>query len=185
MKVNIGPVNALYPMPVVIVGTEIDGKPNYITIAHVGIIDMNTLSISMGKVHHSNKGIKEHMTLSINFPTEEMVVETDYIGIVSGAKVDKSGMFEIFQGELKAAPMLKAAPLAMECQVIKIIDMSNHDVFLVKPVNTFCNEEILKEGKVDFNHVKPMLFDMPTRRYWKLGEPFAQCWSVGKQYKGI
>lgn len=39
MKKNIGAVNVLYPLPIVIIGTEVEGKPNYITIAHVGIID--------------------------------------------------------------------------------------------------------------------------------------------------
>ena len=74
MKKNLGPVNALYPMPIVLVGTVVDGKINYINIAHVGIIDMNTLSISMGKVHYSNKGIKEKKTLSINLHSEDIVV---------------------------------------------------------------------------------------------------------------
>ncbi|SDH97490.1 hypothetical protein [Desulfosporosinus hippei] len=45
MKKNLGSVNTLYPMPVVIVGTKINGKANYITIAHVGIIDMKTFNI--------------------------------------------------------------------------------------------------------------------------------------------
>lgn len=183
MKKNIGTVNALYPMPVVLIGTEVEGKVNYITIAHVGIIDFHTLSISMGKIHHSNKGIKENRTLSINFPTENMVVKTDYVGIVSGAKIDKSAVFESFYGELKWAPMIKDAPLCMECEVVEIIDMPQHDVFFVKPKNTYCEEEVLTDGKIDLSKVKPFLFDMPLRKYWKLGEPFASCWSVGKNYK--
>ena len=39
MKKGIGAKNCLYPMPVTLVGANIDGKPNCITIAHVGIID--------------------------------------------------------------------------------------------------------------------------------------------------
>lgn len=183
MKKNIGLVNALYPMPVVLVGTVVDDKPNYITIAHVGIIDMDTISISSKKGHYSNKGIKEHKTLSINFPTEDMVVETDYLGIFSGSKVDKSLVFESFYGELKTAPMIKEAPLSMECEVVDIYDRPNYDVFLVKPKNTYCNDEILTEEVIDYSKIKPMLFDMPTRRYWKLGKAFAQCWSIGKEYK--
>lgn len=182
MKKNLGAVNALYPMPVVLVGTEVEGKINYINIAHVGIIDMNTISLSMGKIHHSNKGIKENKTLSINFPSEDMVIEADYVGMVSGAKVDKSKVFESFYGELKGAPMIKNAPLAMECEVVDILDMPNHDVFLVRPKNTYCDEEILSEGKINMAKVKPLFFDMPQRKYWKLGEGFANCWSIGSKY---
>jgi len=182
MKKNLGPVNALYPMPVVLVGTEVAGKINYINIAHVGIIDMTTISISMGKVHHSNKGIKENKTLSINFPSEDMVVEADYVGVVSGAKVDKSKVFESYYGELKGAPMIKNAPLSMECEVIDILDVPNHDVFLVRPINTYCDEVVLADGKIDMAKVQPMFFDMPQRKYWKLGEAFANCWSIGSNY---
>jgi hypothetical protein len=28
-----------------------------------------------------------------------------------------------------------------------------------------------------------MLFDMSQRKYWKLGEGFANCWSIGSMYK--
>jgi flavin reductase (DIM6/NTAB) family NADH-FMN oxidoreductase RutF len=185
MKKNIGAVNALYPMPTVIVGTEIEGKANYSAIAHVGIIDHNTISISMNKAHYSNQGIKQHRTLSISIPTEKMIVETDYMGLVSGANSDKSMIYESFAGELKGAPMIKEAPLTMECKVIEIIDRPHHDVFLVEPQNTYCNENILTDDKIDISKIKPILFDMPLRKYWKLGETFADCWSIGKNYNKL
>jgi len=34
----IGPVNALYPMPTTLVGATVNGKPNFLAVAHVGII---------------------------------------------------------------------------------------------------------------------------------------------------
>lgn len=187
MKKNIGAVNALYPMPTVIVGTEIEGKANYITIAYVGIIDHSTISISMNKGRYSSQGIRQHRTLSINFPSEDMVVETDYIGLESGSNSDKSMIYESFSGELQGAPMIKKAPLTMECKVVEIIDRPNHnhDVFLVEPQNTYCNEKALTDGKVDISKIRPILFDMPLRKYWKLGETFADCWSVGKNYKKV
>lgn len=183
MKKNLGAVNALYPMPVTLIGTEVNGKINYMNVAHVGIIDMNTISLSMGKVHHTNKGIKENKTLSINIPSEGMVIEADYVGLVSGAKADKSQVFESFYGELKGAPMIKNAPITMECEVVDILDMPNHDVFLVRPKNTYCDEEVLVDGRIDISKAKPMLFDMPQRNYWKLGEAFGNCWSIGNKYK--
>jgi flavin reductase (DIM6/NTAB) family NADH-FMN oxidoreductase RutF len=64
-----------------------------------------------------------------------------------------------------------------------IIDITNHEVFLVQLVHTYCNEEILVNNKIDYAKVKPILFDMPQRKYWRLGEAFADCWSIGKGYK--
>ena len=183
MKKNLGPVNALYPMPTVIIGTEVDGRDNYILIAHVGIVDMTTLSISMGKRHYSNQGIKQNRTLSINFFTPDMVIAADHVGMVSGADTDKSQVFESFHGELKGAPMVQQALLTMECEVVEIIDRPQNDVFFVQPVNTYCEEAAMKEGKIDFSAVNPVLFDMPLRKYWKLGEAFEDCWSAGKAYR--
>ena len=40
MKKQIGAVNFLYSMPTTIVSALVNTKPNYITIAHVGIIDL-------------------------------------------------------------------------------------------------------------------------------------------------
>jgi len=34
---SIGPVNALYPMPTTLVGAIVDGKPNFLAVAHVGL----------------------------------------------------------------------------------------------------------------------------------------------------
>lgn len=179
MKKNMGSVNVLYPVPIVIIGTEVDGKPNYITIANVGIIDYTTLSISLGKGHYSNQGIKKFKTLSINIPTEDMVAKTDYMGIVSGLNVDKSMLFENVYGELTGAPMINEAPLSMECEVVNIIDMPKHDVFFVTPKNTYCSEDVLIDGKIDLSKVKPILFDLSHKEYRKLGESIAQCWSIG------
>ena len=39
MKKTLGALNCLYPMPTTLVGAMVDGKPNFITIAHVGIMD--------------------------------------------------------------------------------------------------------------------------------------------------
>lgn len=183
MKKNLGPLNAMYPMPSILVGTEVAGRINYIAIAHVGIIDLSTISLSMNKSHYSNAGIKKNRTLSINFFTPDMVVAADYVGMVSGAVADKSAVFESFRGELKGAPMIKAALLSMECEVLDILDRPAYDVFLVQPRNTYCDDAAMTDGKIDYEKVQPVFFDMPTKKYRTLGASFADCWSAGKQYQ--
>ena len=39
MKKKIGMVNALYPSLTTIVGAQVDGRPNFLAIAHVGIMN--------------------------------------------------------------------------------------------------------------------------------------------------
>jgi flavin reductase (DIM6/NTAB) family NADH-FMN oxidoreductase RutF len=186
MKKTLGGINALYPTPTVIVGAIVDGKPNFITIAHIGIVNHAKpylISISMGKVHYTNPGIRENKEFSVNIPSENLVAETDYVGIVSGKKVDKSGVFEIFYGSLSKAPMIKACPVCMECRLFDTYDTPTHDLFIGEIVETHAEESVLTDGKVDVSKVKPLLFDMNTVKYWSLGPAVASCWSVGKQMK--
>jgi flavin reductase (DIM6/NTAB) family NADH-FMN oxidoreductase RutF len=186
MKKTLGGINALYPTPTVIVGAIVDGKPNFITIAHIGIVNHAKpylISISMGKVHYTNPGIRENKEFSVNIPSENLVAETDYVGIVSGKKVDKSGVFEIFYGSLSKAPMIKACPVCMECRLFDTYDTPTHDLFIGEIVEAHAEESVLTEGKLDVSKVRPLLFDMHTVKYWSLGPAVASCWSVGKQLK--
>ena len=188
MKKKLDGINVLYPTPTTIVGAMVGGKPNFLTIAHIGIVNHakpHLISVSLGKVHHTNAGIKENKAFSVNIPSEDLEVETDYVGIVSGKKTDKSGVFEIFHGELDNAPMIQACPLNMECKLYDTYDTPTHDLFIGEIVETYADESVLSEGKVDITRVKPLLFDMSSIRYWSLGDAVANCWNVGKKLKRI
>lgn len=181
MKIKLGAKNCLYPMPTTLAGANVNGKPNYITIAHVGIMDFGSISLSMNKVHYTNAGIKENGTFSVNIPSVEMVKETDYCGLVSGKNVEKSPLFENFYGKLGTAPMIKECPINMECRLIQIVDFPKYDVFVGEIIETYCDEQYLADGVVNFAKVQPILFVMNDRSYWKLGERFAKAWSIGKE----
>lgn len=183
MLKNIGKVVGLYPMPVTIVGTEIDGIINWINIAHVGIVGNDCMMLSMGKVHHSNIGIRKNKTLSVSLINQDMVEAADYVGLVSGKKANKADVFDYFKGDLEGAPMIKNAPLTMECEVVDVYETEYHEQFIIRPVNTFVQEELLDEdGKIDFVKLSPVLFEMQKRRYLSVGDQIADCWSIGKNY---
>jgi flavin reductase (DIM6/NTAB) family NADH-FMN oxidoreductase RutF len=186
MKKNLGVINSLYPMPVTLVGAQVNGKANFVTVAHVGIMNMgaqNYITVGLAKIHHTNEGIKENKTFSVNIPSEDQVVETDYCGLVSGKETDKSEIFETFYGELGTAPMISQCPVNMECKMHQTIDFPAHDVFMGEIVASYSDEEVLTKGSVDLAKVKPMLFDMARKNYWRLGEPFARCWNVGRLFE--
>ena len=186
MKKKLGGINVLYPTPTVLVGAMVDNKPNFITIAHIGIVNHATphlISLSKGKSHHTNPGIKENKAFSVNIPSENLVTETDYVGIVSGKKTDKSGLFEIYYGELEKAPLIKECPVNMACRLYDIYDTPTHELFIGKIVETYADESVLTEDKVDLAKLKPLLFDMSSVKYWSIGEVVADCWKVGKQLK--
>jgi flavin reductase (DIM6/NTAB) family NADH-FMN oxidoreductase RutF len=109
-----------------------------------------------------------------------MVQKTDYAGIASGKNTDKSGLFTAVYGQVPHAPMIAEAPVSMECNLIDTISHGPHDLFIGKIAGVYADENVVRDGTIDLALVKPMLFDMFQRKYWRLGEPFADCWSVGK-----
>ncbi len=181
MKTELGAKNCLYPMPTMLVGATVDGNPNFITIAHVGIMDLEDISLGMARAHHTNRGIKDNKTFSVNIPSVAQVMETDYCGLVSGKRANKAGLFDVFYGTLKTAPMIAECPVNMECKLVQPVDFPKHEVFIGEIVATYADDSVLTDGTVDFAKVRPILFTMPDQGYWKLGERFATAWSIGKE----
>jgi flavin reductase (DIM6/NTAB) family NADH-FMN oxidoreductase RutF len=182
----IGPVNALYPMPTTLVGVTVNKKPNFLTVAHVGILNHGTpqyLSIGLGKAHYSNAGIIENRTFSICLPSEDLMVATDYCGIVSGKKIDKADLFDVFYGQLETAPMIRECPVNMELKLHDVLDYATHDIFIGELVQTFAADSVMSGGKIDIAKLRPLLFDMASVQYWRLGPAVGPCWKVGKALK--
>ena len=109
MKKNIGNSLALYPTPLVVVGTMVNGKPNYVLVGHVGIIGHDRIMVSLAKPHYTNQGIKETRALTVNIVDEAMLPKADRTGCVSGNKTDKSEMFA-YHTEGTGAPVLFEMP---------------------------------------------------------------------------
>ena len=184
MKKKIGDQNVLYPTPVTVVAVLVNGKVNFINVAHVGIVNAQAphlISLGMNKLHHSNIGIRENRTFSVNIFSVDKIAEVDYVGLVSGSKTDKSAVFETFFGELKTAPIIRDCPLSMECRLHDTYETKTHDLFIGEIAATYADDAVLTGGKVDLAKVRPLLFDMSSRKYWSLGIPVGDCWGAGKK----
>lgn len=184
MKKDIGAVMGLYPTPVTVCGTEIDGRVNWLTIAHVGVVEHNTLLISVDKNHElSNRGIQTNGTVSVNLVDEKMLKAADYCGIAKGAKVDKSNVFKYHFDDVKGAPIIEEAPLSMTCKVINKIEVGNFDNYILRPVHTYVKEEYLNErNKIDYDKMNLVLFEFQNAQYLSVGKVIGKCWSEGRNY---
>ena len=114
-KNKIKPYPYLYQMPTVLIGANVNKKANFITVGFCGILEYEPLLfyISLVKNRFTSQGIKDNGTFSVNFPSSNMVKITDYVGLSSGRKIDKSTLFGIFYGDLLSAPMIEEAPLTL------------------------------------------------------------------------
>lgn len=180
-KKNIGNKLALYPMPVTVVGAEVNGNVNWLLVAHTGIIGHDRILVSMNKNHYTNQGIRKSKKLSINLVSREMLPKADYVGSVSGASVDKSGVFEYHWGE-NGTPVIDASPLTMECDVVDIYETEDFDNFICSIANTYAAPEVLDDnGKLDYTKLKPVLFEFPTYSYIATGEIIGKCLKLDKE----
>jgi len=187
MKKDLGPATAMYPSLTTIVGAVVNGRPNFLAVAHVGIMNHGQpqyISVGINKSHYTGPGIHEHREFSVNIPSEALMAETDYVGIVSGKKTDKSTLFELFTGELQHAPLIAQCPVCMECRLHQVVDFPSHEVFIGEIVKTWADEAVLTEkSHIDPAKVRPLLFDMGTLSYYGLGPVLGGCWNVGKKLK--
>lgn len=180
MKKNIGSVMALYPMPVTVVGAMNEDKPTWTLVAHVGIIGHDHVLVSLASAHFINGIIKKNMKLSINIADEAMLPEVDMAGSVSGAKTDKSTLFEYEIGE-NGNPIIKNAPLALECTVTDIYNTQGFESFICTIDSTYVEEKHLNDkGKINYGTLKPVLFEFPTYEYLRTGDVIGKCLSFKK-----
>jgi flavin reductase (DIM6/NTAB) family NADH-FMN oxidoreductase RutF len=172
-------------MPVSVVGAYVDGKPNFMAVAWFTMASYKPprIAITLGKGHYTNPGIRENKTFSLCLPSEDMVEITDYCGIVSGKKTDKSEIFDLFYGELKTAPLIRDCPLCIECKLVEIVESGLNEIFIGEIMGIYTEERFLTDGKLDFKKMKPLILSQPDTSYWRLGEQVGKAWNIGKRYK--
>jgi flavin reductase (DIM6/NTAB) family NADH-FMN oxidoreductase RutF len=181
-KKDIG-LNVFTPtMPVTLLGTNVDDKPNFMTLAWVTRVNANPplFAVAVNRVHHSSLGIRENESFSINIPSEDMLTKTDYCGLVSGREIDKSNIFKLFYGKLKTAPMIEECPLSIECKLFDILELPTNDLFIGEVVSAFTEEQYMTDDNLDIMKLKSFILSMPDNNYWQIGKHIGNAWMDGK-----
>jgi flavin reductase (DIM6/NTAB) family NADH-FMN oxidoreductase RutF len=173
------------PWTQTLLGTHVDGRVNFMALDWLTRVNYQPamLGICVNKAHASNAAIRETGEFSVNVPTVDMVAKTDYCGIVSGSKTDKSKLFEVFYGELKQAPLITECPLAMECRLVQYVELPTNTFFIGEIVNIFSEDKYLVDGKPDVKKIRPFLLTMPDNRFWAVGGQVGNAWKDGVKYQ--
>jgi flavin reductase (DIM6/NTAB) family NADH-FMN oxidoreductase RutF len=177
--------NFFIPMPVVLVGTHVGGKANFMTVGWCARANANPpmIACGIGNHHYTPKGIAETKTFSVNIPSADLLEKTDYCGIVSGEKTDKSHIFDVFYGSLKTAPMIRDCPVSLECRLVQTIPLPTNSLFIGEIVGAYADSKVMRDKKPDFPEIDPLFLTMPDNRYWTLGKHAGDAWSAGKNLK--
>lgn len=184
-KVKIGANAYIYPMPVTLVGAKVEGRANFLAVGWITRVNMKPplLAVGLNKGHFTPWGIREQGTFSVNFPGAALMEKADYCGLVSGRRVDKSGLFRVFYGELETAPLIEECPLSFECRLYQVVELPSHDLFIGEIVAVHADEDCLTDGHPDILKINPMVLTMPDNNYWTVGERVGQAWHAGKKLK--
>ena len=186
-RVKIDPNAFVYPMPMVLIGTTVENRANFMAVAWVSRVNARPpmIGVALGKNHYTNAGIHENKTFSVNIPGMDLLEKVDYCGLVSGKNDDKSRLFDIFDGELPNAPMIQQCPLCMECKLVNPVDLPTNTLFIGEIIGTYTEERFLTDGKPDVRKMIPFTLTMPDNNYWGMGNNVGQAWSIGKNLKTI
>ena len=169
-----------YPMPIVLVGSMVNGKPNFMAVAWVSRVNVHPplIAIALG-AHLTNQGIRDGKEFSINIHGVSLMEKTDYCGLFSGAKIDKSAIFKVHYGELKNAPLIEECPVAMACRLFQAVQLPDHELFIGEIAEAYCDPAYKSNDKPDIRKIKPFTLSMPDNRYWTVGDAAGKAWSAG------
>jgi|WetSurMetagenome_2_1015567.scaffolds.fasta_scaffold345511_1 flavin reductase (DIM6/NTAB) family NADH-FMN oxidoreductase RutF len=184
-KKTYGPQTWLFPYPTVLIGTVFEGKTDFAPYAWCGIAggDPPAFSVSINNRRFTLRGLNQNHTFSVNIPSDDMVRETDYCGMVSGKDADKAKAckFKIFYGRLKTAPLIEQCPVNLECEVFQVLELGDHSLVIGKIVQSHVSESCLTEGKPDIMKIKPILYSMGTGpQYNAVGDILGRGFHIGK-----
>lgn len=183
-KIKIDNNAFVYPMPMTLVGAVVDSKVNFMAVGWVSRVNFKPpmIGVALGP-HYTNMGIEENKAFSVNIPSLSMIEKTDYCGLVTGSKTDKSGLFDVFYGGLKGAPMIKECPVCMACKVYDIVRLPHNTFFIGEIIDAYSEDQYLTDGMPDVKKINPFTLTMPDKNFWTVGENIGKAWSIGKKSK--
>ncbi len=169
---NLSPGTLTAPLPPAMVTVGDYDNANIITIAWTGILASvpPKTYISVRPSRHSHGMLMERGEFVINLPSADLARTVDFVGIYTGAKMDKFEKCSLTKqkSEKVAPPTIAECPIALECRVCEVVSMGSHDVFIADIVGVSCHEELIDaDGKIHYE--KADLLAYAHGEYYTLG----------------
>ena len=181
-RINIGTNAFILPEPQAILGTMLDGRPNFMALAWLTRLNFQPclMGVAVNRKHASHRAILATRQFSVNVPSVNMVAATDFTGLVSGDREDKSGLFTVDRGVLENAPLIRECPLALEFELAHTLEMPTNTLFVGELKGAWTEERFLTDGHPDVEKIRPFTLTMPDNRYWAVGDQVGRAWHDGK-----
>ena len=184
MKKDLGPLQAVYPMPVLMVAAyDENGKVNVMNVAWGQICDDDKIILFIGKGKRTWLNIQASRAFTVALADEAHMDVADFFGIASGNKIsdkfERTG-YHAVKSDRVNAPVVEEFPLVMECELLEFLHTDFVDGVVGRIVNVKAEEAVLDErGRVDPARLRALTFDSFGSGYYVTGEKVGRAWNAG------
>ncbi|MDD4198961.1 MAG: flavin reductase family protein [Paludibacter sp.] len=181
------PGTLIYPLPAALVSC---GKTleefNVLTVSWLGTLCSSPpmCYISVRRERKSYEIIKANREFVINLTNESLAFAADWCGVRSGRDYNKFKEMNLtpIMAEKVKAPIIKEAPLCIECRVKEIVTLGTHDMFISEVLNIQADKQFIDTETDTFDMAKAKLIAYSHGHYYKLGEEIGKFgWTVKKK----
>ena len=184
MKRNLGVVQAVYPMPVLMVAAyDETGKVNVMNAAWGMICAMDKISLFIDEDHRTTQNLLKTKAFTVALADRAHMDVADFFGIASGNKMEdkfeRTG-YHAVRSERVNAPVVEEFPVVMECELAEVVDTESMYAVVGRIVNVAAEEAVLDEkGRVDPAKLDALIFDQFGHGYYVSGEQVGKAWNAG------
>ena len=185
MKKNLGVVQAVYPMPVLIVAAyDENGKVNAMNAAWGMICNSDRIALFIDEDHKTTQNLLKTKAFTVSLADRAHMDVADFFGIASG---NQNGgqvrAHRLPRGEERVrqrAPSSKNSPWSWSASWRRVSSTESFYAIVGKIVNTAAEESVLSEnGKVDPSKLNALIFDQFQHGYYVSGEQVGKAWNAG------
>ena len=186
MKKNLGVVQAVYPMPVLMVAAyDAQGKVNVMNAAWGMICSGDRVALFIDEEHKTTQNLLTAKAFTVSIADAAHMDVADFFGIASGNKMDdkfeRTG-YHASRSAFVNASVIDEFPVVMECELAEVCSTESFYAIVGKIVNTAAEESVLSEnGKVDPAKLNALIFDPFQHGYYVAGEKVGKAWNAGAE----
>ncbi|MGN1100668.1 MAG: flavin reductase family protein, partial [Huintestinicola sp.] len=126
MKKNLGVVQAVFPMPVLMVAAYgEDNKVNVMNAAWGMICNSDRIALFIDEEHKTTQNILKKKAFTVSIADKAHMDAADFFGIASGNKMpdkfERTG-YTATKSEFVDAPVVDEFPIVMECELAEVVE---------------------------------------------------------------
>jgi flavin reductase (DIM6/NTAB) family NADH-FMN oxidoreductase RutF len=181
----------VYPTPAsMITSVDAAGRANIITLGEVFNVSLGNppvAGIAVRKATYSHGLITECGEFVINHPDRSLIRQTDLCGSISGRDVDKfseAGLTAV-PAKVVRPPLIDECVFNLECKVLTIQEIGDHDLFLGEVVAAHASESVLDaDGAIAYAKLDAFCFMFnfgQKGEYWSIGRKLSDAFFMRKR----